>query len=256
VDLYRRAVRVLFESYLDHVVEAVGRFRETQGASLHRAATLVCERVAAGNALHHFDTGHMREEPIRRAGGLFGLHHLDVQVEIRHPRPPGRTRKPSLKQRYVWHLASLAAHALAVSNIAPGDVLILVSNSGKEPFPVELALSARRSEVAVIAITSVAFSRTLEPAHPCGKRLFEIADVVIDNQSGVGDAAVSVPGLDTPICPTSGVLSAIALWTLTADIVECCLARGLKPAIYRSVNLPDGFEFNERAERSFLEKGF
>lgn len=247
---------MLFESYVDQVAEALTRFRETQSKSLRAAGELVAERVKAGGALHHFDTGHLREEPVRRAGGLFGLHHLDVRLDIHHSDPPGRARKPSLKRNYLWHLDSLAEHAFSVASIEPGDVLILVSNSGKEPFPVALALCAKQSGVALIAITSIAFSRTLEPRHRSGKRLFEIADVVIDNQSSVGDAAVDVPGLDTPICPTSGVLSAVAIWALTAEIVERCLERGVRPTIYRSVNLPDGFDFNERAEREYRERGF
>jgi uncharacterized phosphosugar-binding protein len=247
---------VLFETYLDQVAEAIERFRESQAPSLRRAGEIVAKCVKAGGALHHFDTGHMRDEPVRRAGGFFGLHHLDAKLEVHHTSPPGRPRKPSLKQNYIWHLAPLAAHVFSVSNVAKGDALVLVSNSGKEPFPIELALRARESGVAVLAVTSVAFSRTLAPAHPSGKRLFEIADVVIDNQSHVGDACVEVAGLDTKICPTSGVLSAVAIWSLTAAIVEACLAVGVKPTIYRSVNLPDGFEFNERAEREFDRTGF
>ncbi|MBI1849183.1 MAG: sugar isomerase domain-containing protein [Planctomycetes bacterium] len=247
---------MLFENYLDHVVDAISRFRESQGPSLKRAAECVARSVKAGGALHHFDTGHMRDEPVRRAGGFFGLHHLEARLEVHHSSPPGRARKPTLKQNYIWHLDALAAHVFSVSNMAAGDVLVLVSNSGKEPFPIELALQARRSSVAVVAITSVAFSETLLPAHPCGKRLFEIADVVIDNQSHVGDAVVEVAGVETKICPTSGVLSAVALWSLTAEIVAACLAVGVKPTIYRSVNLPDGFEFNERAEQEYVRKGF
>src|SRR5947207_3086945 len=96
------------------------------------------------------------------------------------------------------HMAALRREA-GPEIEAAGDVLWLVSNSGKEPFPVALALGAKERGCAVVAVTCVAFSRSVPARHSSGKRVFEVAGRVIDTRGPLGDAAVTVPGLSTPI---------------------------------------------------------
>ena len=168
--------------------------------------------------------------------------------------PPGR-EPAGLEQSYYYDNEEMGRMVAARSRLAKGDVLWLVSNSGKEPFPVALALGAREAGCAVVAVTSVAFSASLAARHSSGKRVFEVADRVIDTGGPLGDAAVAVPGLSTPICPLSGLLNTAAVWALTAATTEALVARGIEPAIYRSVNLPDGFAFNAEAERRYRERG-
>ena len=143
----------------------------------------------------------------------------------------------------------------ARARFGAGDVFWLVSNSGKEPFPVALALGAKERGCAVVAVTSVAFSKSVPARHSSGKRVFEVADLVVDTRGPLGDAAVEAAGLSTPIAPLSGLLNVAAVWALEAATIEALLARGIRPAVYRSVNLPDGFAFNERAERECRERG-
>jgi uncharacterized phosphosugar-binding protein len=66
---------------------------------------------------------------------------------------------------------------------------------------------------------------------------------------------VEAPGAGTPICPLSGLLNVAAVWALTAATVEALQARGVTPSIYRSVNLADGFAWNDAAEARYREKG-
>jgi uncharacterized phosphosugar-binding protein len=239
-----------FEVALAHLA----RLRRDASAAIARAGALTAERVAAGGRLHHFDTGHTAREPVRRAGGLVGLHAIEVDFSLSHPLPPGREPK-GLRQGYYYDVEAMGRVVAERSHLAAGDVLWLVSNSGKEPFPVELALSARRLGATVVAITSVPFARGVPAAHSSGRRLFEVADHVIDTGGPLGDAAVEVRGLDAPICPLSGLLNVAAIWALEAATVEALLARGVVPAVYRSVNLPDGFARNDEAERRYRERG-
>lgn len=244
------------QRYLDRVLELVRDFRDAAGDELAAAATLAAESVAAGGALHHFDTGHMKQEPIRRAGGFLGLHHLELHLEAEHPLPPGReTTRSAIAQKYFYDREDLAPLLVEKSHLREGDVLIQVSNSGKEPFTVGVGHEARARGVKLIGLTSVEFSRTLEPRHSSGKRLFEIADAVVDMRSPPGDAILDVPGIRTPVGATSGVMTAVALWALTCEIAGALAERGIEPAIYRSVNLPDGFEFNAEMERRYRERG-
>jgi len=244
----------LADRFFDAARDHLERFRAGSGAALAAAAELTAARVAAGGAIHHFDTGHTAREPIDRAGGLVGLHGIKVAWNLEHRLPPGREGR-GLLQSYVYDVEELGRTVAARANLAGGDVLWLVSNSGKEPFPVSLALGAREIGCAVVAVTSVPFSSSVPARHSSGKRVFEVADVVIDTLGPPGDAAVEVPGLSTPICPLSGLLNVAAVWALTAATTEALLRRGIEPAIYRSVNLPDGFSHNADAERRYRERG-
>jgi uncharacterized phosphosugar-binding protein len=244
----------LGDAFFDAARGALDRLRREASGEVRAAAALTAERIAAGGRLHHFDTGHTAREPVRRAGGLVGLHAIEVRYDLEHPTPPGREPK-GLLAGYYFDNEAMGSMVAERSHLAKGDVLWLVSNSGKEPFPVALALGARAKGCAVVAVTSVAFSKAVPPGHSTGKRLFEVADRVIDTRGPVGDAAVDVPALGTPICPLSGLLNVAAVWALEAETVEALLARGIRPAVYRSVNLPDGFDWNDRAEALYRSRG-
>jgi uncharacterized phosphosugar-binding protein len=244
----------LADRFLGRAEEAIAAFRREAGAEVQEAADLTAERVAAGGKIHHFDTGHTSREPIRRAGGLVGLHGIEVRYDLIHPLPPGR--EPSgLRSGYFLDNEEMGRMVAERSHLAEGDVLWLASNSGKEPFPVALALGAKSRGCAVVGLTSVAFSRSLEPRHSSGRRLSEVADRVIDLRGPVGDAVLEAPGLGTPVAPLSGLLTVAAIWALQAATIEALLARGIRPSVYRSVNLPDGFSWNDRAEAEYRRRG-
>lgn len=242
------------ERFFDAAGAALERLRREAGAEIRAAAALTAERVAAGGRIHHFDTGHTAREPIRRAGGLVGLHGIEVRYDLVHPLPAGREPR-GLLASYYYDNEELGRRVAERCHVEAGDVLWLVSNSGKEPFPVALALGVREKGAAVVAVTSVAFSAALAAAHPSGRRLYEVADVVIDTRGAVGDAAVDAPGLGTPICPLSGLLNVAAVWALQAETIQALQSRGIDPSVYRSVNLPDGFDWNDRAEARYRARG-
>jgi uncharacterized phosphosugar-binding protein len=233
---------------------ALDAFEKGSLAAVDDAARFTAERIEKGGRLHHFDTGHTAREPIGRAGGLVGLHGIEVEYALTHRVPPGR-EGTGLLQNYVYDVEALGTTVAQRANLAAGDVLWLVSNSGKEALPVALAVGARARGCAVVAVTSVAFSDSLAPRHSSGKRLHEVADRVVDTRGPLGDAALPVEALGTSIGPLSGLLNVAAVWALSAALVEALLARGIAPAVYRSVNLPDGFAYNAAAEARYRERG-
>jgi uncharacterized phosphosugar-binding protein len=144
----------------------------------------------------------------------------------------------------------------AQATLRGGDVLIIGSVSGTGMRLVELAERARAHGLSVIAVTAPAHSGRLTPEHPSGKRLFEVADIVLDNHADYGDSFFSVNGLERKICPFSGVAAAALLWALTAGIVERLVASGLEPSIYTSVHLPDGPTAVAEIENAYRQKGY
>ncbi|MDF0752811.1 hypothetical protein NLU14_21535, partial [Marinobacter sp. 71-i] len=92
--------------------------------------------------------------------------------------------------------------------------------------------------VTVIALTSLSYSQLLKSDHSSGKRLFELADLVIDNCAPALDAMIEVSDMDAPICPASGISSAVIMWAIEAGTVQLLLQRGIKPTVLKSINNP------------------
>jgi len=221
-------------------------------ADIEAAAHLCADAMAAGGVVHIYDTGHLvSRELVGRAGGLVGLtalrFHLHVEnANLRRQQEEG-TPAPPLQ---------MVGDALGASHLRAGDVLIVGSVSGKSATVVELALRARQRGLTVIALTAPSYSGRLTSEHPSGMRLFEAADLVLDNGAPYGDAMLQVEGLPYPICPASGIGAAVTLWAVVAGIVQELLARGLEPTIYPSINMPDGPELVEAVRARYREQGY
>jgi len=244
---------MLADKWFDTLGEALSRLRETQLTAIDRAAEMVVESVTSGGALHLYDTGHMLErEAVHRAGGLYMVTPFTFSLNLNdpaRPRPGGTAPSPE-------EVAGFVRYALSSSSLRPGDVLIIGSVSGRAMIPIELALQARARGIKVVALTSIPYSKVAECQHPGGRRLYEVADLAIDYGTAIGDAAVEVPGLGVRACPTSGIVAAAIIWALTAQVIERLLARGLTPHVFKSVNLPDGPEFNARARKEYEQTGY
>lgn len=242
---------MLIERYFD-ALQGLIREIAADVEPIERAAAICADALQAGGAIHIYDSGHMvSQELVRRAGGLVALSALSFSLTVtnivRTREEPATPPKPPAE--YVQHI-------FALSRMRSGDVLFVGSVSGKSALVVELALQAKRHGLTVIAVTATAYSSRLTSEHPTGKRLFEVADLVLNNHAPYGDAMIPVEGLDTPICPASGIGAATVLWAVTAGIVEHMLSRGLVPTVYPSVNLPDGPRRVEQAEARAREKGY
>ncbi|WP_276357747.1 sugar isomerase domain-containing protein [Cohnella caldifontis] len=216
---------------------------------IEQAAAVIADAMKKGGCVHLFDTGHMLDsELVSRAGGLVAFQALRIRFEIENTvrqRPELASKDRSTE--------GLAAYALKSSNALPGDVLVIGSVSGKTKLPVDLSLSARKMGITVIALTSVEYSRMLKSDHSSGLRLFEAADLVIDNGAPPLDAMLEVGGLDAAICPASGIGAAVIMWSVTAQVTEYLLADGLKPSVLKSINFPGSEAFNQEMMSRYAE---
>jgi uncharacterized phosphosugar-binding protein len=248
----------LRDQWMDRAEALLRQIRAEQGEQILRAARLLAECLASGGALHYYDSGHCTGELLNRAGGLFAINQIQLNLSATHPLPPRHRGKPkeALAPEEEWQLEREALKLLCAQlNWQPGDALLDCSVSGARTVPVGLALEARRRGIKVVAITSYAYSSAVPARNPWGKKLYEVADVAIDNCVPIGDASLPVAGLETPICPLSGLAFVYISWALVAALVEELLARGVMPTVFRSVNLADGPEFNERARQRYEELG-
>jgi uncharacterized phosphosugar-binding protein len=231
--------------YLDGVRARIDAIAERQTDSIAQAALLVAGAIERNGLVHAFGTGHshlLAEEIFSRAGGLLSVNVIESAPLMLHE---------DVVASGAWErLSGIADVMLDHAAIdSESDVLIVISNSGRNAAPVEAAEWAQRHAVPVIALTSVAHSRSLASRAPSGKRLYEVADVVLDNLGLPGDALVEVqPGLR--VGATSTAIGACLLQCVVLSAVQVCLDRGIQPPVLTSSNTPGATEANARLVRT------
>ena len=120
------------------------------------------------------------------------------------------------------------------------DTILVISNSGRNAVPVEMCLAAKAKGAKVIAMTSLQHSQNCTSRHSSGKKMYEIADVTIDNWGEPGDAAFPIEGLDTPIGPTSSLTGITIAQALVCQVVDNLVKAGLEPPVFKSSNSDGG----------------
>jgi uncharacterized phosphosugar-binding protein len=224
----KSAAKPLFDAIRD----ILARAEETQSEALRKAARLIADSLTADGILHVFGTGHshmMAEEAFLRAGGLAQVNAILDPGLMLHLSALGSV---SLER-----LCDYTPFVLDRYDIRPGDVMLIVSNSGRNAGPIEAALYAHKRGLPVIVFTSAQSYQALAVRHPSGKHLTEIADVFIDTGVPEGDAAVIYPGLTEHICPVSTIIGAALVEALVYEVVDEIMQRGQSPNILVSANV-------------------
>ncbi|MEK6717498.1 MAG: SIS domain-containing protein, partial [candidate division NC10 bacterium] len=232
--------------YYQVTIRLIAAIMRSQAESLERAAQAIFESLRADGVFHVFGSGHshaLAEEAFHRAGGLVPVNAIQEAflTPLTSPRMSGQLER----------VPGLAKLILDGHDLRPGEVLMVISNSGINAVPVEIALEAKARGLTVIALTSLHHSQGVPSRHGSGKRLFEIADIVLDNCGEPGDAAVGYEGFQGRVGPTSLLAGAYIINSLVCRVVELFLAKGLTPPVYLSANLPGGDEHNRALEAKY-----
>ena len=218
--------------YLDAIEDLLARARVANRDSIPAAASIIADTVERDGLIQTFGSGHsqlLALEAAGRAGGYAG-----VQVIF----DPGMGRSEQV-EGYARSL--LRDHVLA-----PPDCLIIASNSGRNPAPVDMALAGREAGVPIIAITALDYARGNKSRHSSGKRLHDLADVVLDTCVPPGDAVLGIEGAPVAAGATSTVLGAALLNAVLVESVAELVRRGMEPPLVRSYNLDGSEAHNER----------
>jgi uncharacterized phosphosugar-binding protein len=234
------------DGYLGQIGAMVERLQDEQLGPIREAGSLVAEVLRADRLVHVFGTGHshmLAEEGLYRAGGLAPVNailesglmlHEGAAVSTRLEKLPGYS--PIVADKYGFE---------------EGDLLIVISNSGVNAAPVEMALLAREAGLKVLAICSVAYSKSVESKPGVSARLYEIADLTLDNLGEPGDAVVEVDGTGLKVGPTSTVIGAALLNAVFVEATCTLAAEGVDPPVYRSSNMPGASEHYRRLVERF-----
>ena len=234
------------DRYLQTAAAAVDALRG-QHEPIERAATLVATSIAQGGVLHVTGSGHSQLVALElavRAGGL-----ATVQAIADPALGPGAGSLAAHLER----LPGYAPAVLEASDCRPGEVLVVVSNSGINPVPVELAQQGRDRDLRVVAVTSLAHSRGVASRHPDGHRLHELAEIVIDTAAPPGDTALQVA--ERWIGPLSTQLGIAVLHAMTCRVVELLAAQGHAAPVLTSQNLEHGPDINAALLAQYRDRG-
>lgn len=235
--------------YFNSVLSILKEIDETQIEKIHKAGELIGECMKGGGLLHVFSTGHshmIAEEMFYRSGGLVQVNAILEPALMLH--------EGAMKSTKMERVSGFAKTLLDSYDIRPGEAILIVSNSGINAVPVEMAMAAADKGMKVIAITSEKVSKELSPRHESGKRLYEIADIAIDNCVPEGDSLLTLPSSEQKVSAVSTIAGAFIAQLLTQQIINEFLSNGLTPPIYMSANLPGGDEHNARLIAKYKER--
>jgi uncharacterized phosphosugar-binding protein len=224
------------------------RVVETQGEAIQRAARIFADAIDRGGVVHAYGTGHSRAfamELANRAGGLVPMHQLDSVDLILAGWPSDEVLGPE------FELDPAVGPALfGCYQIESDDVFIIASNSGVNPSIVGMALHVKAHNHPLVAVTSLEHTRHVPSLDSSGKKLHELADVVIDNCGPLGDALLELPG-GGKACSISSLSGALIGQMLTAETIGILLDRGHQPPILISANVPGGREADEKLRQQY-----
>ena len=217
-----------YERYFDKIESLLTLARESERDSIRAAGALVAQTIEAGGIVQAFGCGHSRAgamEISMRAGGLVPVKLLDEPSQGRYEKVQG-----------------VGAKYMTECDVRPGDLFIIISNSGVNPMPVEVAEHAKKLGCKVVALTTLEVAKTEKPRSASGRKLFELADVVVDLHSCYGDAALEVDGVESKVCGTSSVVADVLLNGNMLEAIERMVADGVEPPILSSGNVAGGEE--------------
>lgn len=235
--------------YCEEVVALISNLENSQSENIKKAGEIIADVMKNEGILHVFSTGHshmMVEEMFYRAGGLVQVNPIFDPVLMLH--------EGAVKSTKIERLPGYAATVLQGVKFKENEPIIIISNSGINPVPVEMAMLCKEKNLKVIAITSVGVSKNLTSRHPSGKKLMDIADIVIDNCVGEGDATVEIPNTNQKIGGVSSIAGIYIVQRIVLSVVNQFLEEDKTPPIYMSANVPGGDQHNGKLIEKYKER--
>jgi len=233
----------LSDTYSARARDFLARAEEKNAPVIARLAPVIGASLAKGGMLHTFGSGHsdvIAREIIGRAGGLVCVNGIIDPTN-------------GMIENLVGYGTTLVARYDRQCQLLPGETIIVISNSGKNSSPIEVALYAKKKGLHVVGLTAMAMSTTAKTVHPEGKNLHAIADEVLDNGGVPGDAIVEVtPGVFSG--PTSTLVGAMLLNLLMLAVIDWLKANNHPIPVLRSQNVPGAIEFNRAVGEKYKHR--
>ena len=242
------------ERYFQDAMARLPGLLDQQRPALDRAAALCTDAIAADGLVHLFGCGHSRmmcEEMTPRQGCYVGWHTI---VELGLTFHNAIVGPNGLRQSL--HLEKTLGYAEQIlRNFAFGkkDVLIVISTSGIREVIIEMAEGAKARGLSVIALLSKAHCEQSKPAHPSGKKLMDVADVVLDNGAPIGDSLLTIEGCKNKTGPFSTLGGAMVMNMLRCEVAQRVMDRGIEPVFLPSHQFVGSRSVEEQLEYFYAQ---
>ncbi|MEU0337112.1 SIS domain-containing protein [Streptomyces sp. NPDC006193] len=239
--------------FFDAAIGLLRRVRDEEAGNVAAAGALLADTVAAGGRLFAFGAGHSSlaaQDVVYRAGGLALMNLLAV------PGVVGVDVTPATLGSALERVDGLASAVIDTSPLRAGDALVIISLSGRNALPVEMALAARARGVKVVGVTSVAYAAETTSRHGSGTFLKDHCDIVLDSKIAVGDAELTLDTIPAPFAPASTVVTAALMQAVVATAAAALADRGIEPPLLRSGNVDGGHEWNGRVMQEYGDRIF
>ena len=216
-----------WKSYFKVMEEIVEKIETTQQEAIGRAAALLADTTQKGGIIYGFGTGHshlVTDDAFWRAATPANYCALLEQ---------SATGSFEITKSYeIENIYGIGKKIVDYHRITPKDCMIIISNSGNNIAPVDAALRAKEKGIPVIGITAVEYSGYLKTKHRDGVNLKDVADVVLDNCSLIGDAAVEIEGFPMKVGSTSTIPNVYLQNAVLVEMVDILVKRGFRPDVY------------------------
>lgn len=212
----------------------------TQEDNIKNAGKIISDAILDGGILQAFGSGHSYAAAIEIAGRAGGL----IPAKVIEDKAGGAYEI----------IEGVGTLLMSKVHLDPRDVVVLISNSGRNPLSIEIAEYAKSNGNKIIVVTALDVSKDSTSLHSSNKLLYEFADVVLDNKSRFGDAALTVPGLDTKVCGTSSLSAVLLLQQTIYEAVTNIVEAGEEPPVYKSANIDGGREYNAEIEEKYADR--
>ncbi len=203
-----------------------------QEDEIRLAAQWFTDTILAGRMVHVFGSGHSRimvEEMWPRYGSFPGFNPIvELSLTFHNPVVGANGQRQAM---FLENVAGLAGRILRNFDLKPVDTALVVSSSGCNVVPIEMAEGFQQKGIKVVALVSQAHLDASTSKRPDGKKLTDFADLVLDTGAPIGDSMVYVPGLETPVAPGSTVGGVLLVNCIKAEVARLLTAAGQPPKV-------------------------
>lgn len=229
---------MLAKKYYEKINHSLQQITTDQMDNIEKAAELIADSLESDSLLHLFGGGHshiIAEEVFFRAGGLVPINPILDSITMLHE---GAVKSSTLEKQHGIGKAILDNY-----QVESGEVIIVISNSGINPLPIEVAIAAKEKGLKVITISAHVYLEKT-PRHESGKHLSSFADVAIDNMLPMGDSLIHDSTIGIEMGPGSTIVGTFIINALMLTIAEALHERGIAPPVFKSSNDEGGAEHN------------
>ncbi|ASN04710.1 SIS domain-containing protein [Virgibacillus necropolis] len=236
-------------NYFSHIQKLLQTVEVHESKTMTQAAEKIANSIKQDGIVHLFGCGHshiLTEETFYRAGGLVPVHPIFHEPLMLHE---GATRSSTLERKNNY-----AKKFMEDQDIRVGDIMIVVSNSGRNPVPVDVALIAKEKGATVIGITSITYAKSQPSRHINSKYLHEVVEVVIDNHAPTGDAVLSHPEVSVNYGPVSTAIGATIINNVFAEAITLLADQKMEAPVFLSGNLEGADQHNKMMMEKYKDR--